>query len=752
MNDKINSTINVLPPFKNFCMTIGELPASYLETMSYYESLLWFTKYLKETVIPTINNNAEAVSELQDLFVKLQNYVNNYFDNLDVQEEINNKLDEMVEDGTLQNILNNYANITKVFNTMIDLMQDENLVPNEKVKTLGYYEINDGGQGEYYIREKNNSDIDDGGSKIIIDNVVAELIIKNNTINVKQFGAKGDANYWNNVDGNYYVDSEYNILANDDTSYIKKAIAYKYITSSNLRTDEITIVFPNAKYLINETLYFTNNQDIDFDYSQIIPKNNFNGTFMIATNVSEENHNTWKLGYPHRHAFLRNAKPVDYNRQGIGFVRFGDTRKIENILSHYMGYIAHSIHEYIDNIFIENINIYDPVGGNYQIECLQSNGDGGYINMVHVYGSRQNAETGDDDYCNGTNQFYNLINISNHQMTISNCINGRIRLNVGNYNINNFHCEHGQIILENCEASISNSLFVNHPENYSNIYVVNTHSTGKSGFSCLLENCGFFVEPHLYNYDNTLRADIDISNSSGQVTIINCYRRQLTSYYPEYYRYRTLPIVKIINDEIYYCRNQIEKFLNGNANDIYECVPSDSHSISRGLYTDTTKTYNGDLGATTYNIYELYDMNRQLATSLGTTTSIDAVTDKLIFVQIEGLVPNSLVYIEKLVDNKIYYAILPLMLGNRITDYGKNICGIPWTLTENSLVLARVRSYKKEGKYVTLRNTTLPSTGNWQDGDKIYHYEPEASTQWKLAYNTNTGTPSWTKYDYTVVD
>ena len=108
MNDKINSTINTLPPFKNFCMTIGELPSSYMQSMSYYEAMIWLSNYLEKTVIPTVNNNAEAVNELQELFVKLQNYVNNYFDNLDVQQEINNKLDIMVEDGTIGNMLRPY--------------------------------------------------------------------------------------------------------------------------------------------------------------------------------------------------------------------------------------------------------------------------------------------------------------------------------------------------------------------------------------------------------------------------------------------------------------------------------------------------------------------------------------------------------------------------------------------------------------------------------------------------------------------
>ena len=56
-------TMKVLP-LKKICMTIGEIPTSYLETMTYYEMLVWFIEYLKNNIIPTINNNAEAVQEV----------------------------------------------------------------------------------------------------------------------------------------------------------------------------------------------------------------------------------------------------------------------------------------------------------------------------------------------------------------------------------------------------------------------------------------------------------------------------------------------------------------------------------------------------------------------------------------------------------------------------------------------------------------------------------------------------------------
>ena len=83
------------------------IPLAFDESMSYYETLCGLLSYLKNTVIPALNNNADSIIELQNLITELQNYVDNYFDNLDVQQEINNKLDEMAQNGTLADIINN---------------------------------------------------------------------------------------------------------------------------------------------------------------------------------------------------------------------------------------------------------------------------------------------------------------------------------------------------------------------------------------------------------------------------------------------------------------------------------------------------------------------------------------------------------------------------------------------------------------------------------------------------------------------
>ena len=90
----MNNEIKYVSPFKKLCITVGNLPTAYIESMSYYEGLTFLVNYISNNVIPALNNNGEVVNELQD-------FVENYFENLDVQEEINKKLDEMAESGEL---------------------------------------------------------------------------------------------------------------------------------------------------------------------------------------------------------------------------------------------------------------------------------------------------------------------------------------------------------------------------------------------------------------------------------------------------------------------------------------------------------------------------------------------------------------------------------------------------------------------------------------------------------------------------
>lgn len=124
MNENLNP-VNNLQPFLNYCYTVGMLPTSYKVSMTYEEQVLEAIRYIKEEIIPTVNINALATTELQEKFVELVNFVETYFDNLDVQEEVNIKIDEMAEDGTLEELITPLVANSKVDKSKLGFAQDD---------------------------------------------------------------------------------------------------------------------------------------------------------------------------------------------------------------------------------------------------------------------------------------------------------------------------------------------------------------------------------------------------------------------------------------------------------------------------------------------------------------------------------------------------------------------------------------------------------------------------------------------------
>ena len=82
--------------FRGWCQKV--LPLVYDDSLSYYELLCKMIKYINDA-IDIGNINAEDMKELKE-------YVDNFFNNLDVTSEVNAKLDAMAADGTLDNLIN----------------------------------------------------------------------------------------------------------------------------------------------------------------------------------------------------------------------------------------------------------------------------------------------------------------------------------------------------------------------------------------------------------------------------------------------------------------------------------------------------------------------------------------------------------------------------------------------------------------------------------------------------------------------
>lgn len=132
-------------------------------------------------LIGSVNNQNTTIADYIQKFIDLKDYVDTYFNNLDVQSEINNKLDQMASSGQLANIIAQYLQAQAVFgfDTIAEMSASENLANGAICKVLGKTNYQTGDGAFYKIRTITSDDVIDGVNKVKIthDNtLIAELI------------------------------------------------------------------------------------------------------------------------------------------------------------------------------------------------------------------------------------------------------------------------------------------------------------------------------------------------------------------------------------------------------------------------------------------------------------------------------------------------------------------------------------------------------------------------------------------------
>ena len=118
-----------LTPFKLCVLQNFPFIEADFDTVTNYQLLCKVVEYLNK-VIDNNNNQNNNISQLEQNFITLYNYVKDYFDNLDVQEEINNKLDNMASDGTLSEL------IQPLFDEYKTIIDNEVNAQNDKIVVL----------------------------------------------------------------------------------------------------------------------------------------------------------------------------------------------------------------------------------------------------------------------------------------------------------------------------------------------------------------------------------------------------------------------------------------------------------------------------------------------------------------------------------------------------------------------------------------------------------------------------------------
>lgn len=280
---------------------------------------------------PFIEADFDAITNYQ-LYCKVVEYLNktidntnilglkveeftHYFENLNVQEEINNKLDEMAESGILQEIISSYLNSKAIFgfNNVEEMKNAENLIDGSFAKTLGYYKINDRGNALYKIRNRTFDDIIDNGKIILMnnENLVAELIIKS-YVTPEMFGVKGDG-------------------INDDTTALQNALnsGFKVVT--------------NGVYLVNKTINIYDSIDMmsdsyikaSIDLNPVVcvapQKQQIGNTYNI--NVDSSGIATLGVGIGNQRKCIFNINVVNAGNTGINCKYIDTTGNNENQFS-----------------------------------------------------------------------------------------------------------------------------------------------------------------------------------------------------------------------------------------------------------------------------------------------------------------------------------------------------------------------------------------------------------------------------------
>lgn len=361
------------------CADWGLIPTEFRQCMTWEEQVLWLTKFLKEKVIPEFNGLSEQVNTLQT-----------WFDNLDVQEEINNKLDEMAESGELADIIAQYLGLAGVlaYKTIADMAAAENLAAGSTARVLGNDSASDGNGAYYTIRTIINTDVPDGFNLVAITNdptLVAERIFSAATtfpINVRYFGVKGDG-------------------TTDDTAAIQAIID---------NNPKKTIYFPSGDYYIKTGIKVTHKNPVSFkleDDARLFTDTNVTALIDLATDRDADDHFDIE-GDPYKMKIEGGIIDCDHATYGIRTQSSGahlilDGCRLDNV-DYYGIYIDKDEYYNSSDADIRNVNIRgkDSKSANAST-AIYLEGLDNKISDVNIFGTKIGVD------CQSAGNYINLV-------------------------------------------------------------------------------------------------------------------------------------------------------------------------------------------------------------------------------------------------------------------------------------------------------------------------------------------------------
>lgn len=131
--------------FRHWCQKV--LPLVYDDSLSYYELLCKVVAQLNQMAV-NMNTHEDNFGKMQEIFLRLIDYVNDFTDSVEFDQKISDKLDEMAADGTLSALVSAAMQIEHnairrkilpMTGTLNELMRDEretNIRVAKKTRTV----------------------------------------------------------------------------------------------------------------------------------------------------------------------------------------------------------------------------------------------------------------------------------------------------------------------------------------------------------------------------------------------------------------------------------------------------------------------------------------------------------------------------------------------------------------------------------------------------------------------------------------
>lgn len=262
-------------------------------------------------IVSEIKRLTIEFAKLDGDFKDLKEYVEDYFASTDFAQLVNDKLDEMLADGSLASLFASYT--FRTYNTMTDAIADTLLIDGSTIETLGYYALNDDGGAIYKI----SSTADNELSVLLANGLYANFV--GEKASPLYFGAKADG-------------------TTDDSYVINRTLQnYDYV------------IMADKDFKINSTIIVPYGKQLDGQNARLLVDNSLDPTYRtnLPTYIALFLEGREPVNGTHKKGFTREIKNIRLEFTGTSAT---------NIVGIYMGYrlaLDNSLVSVVNNAFTE---------------------------------------------------------------------------------------------------------------------------------------------------------------------------------------------------------------------------------------------------------------------------------------------------------------------------------------------------------------------------------------------------------------